>query len=329
MPVTSTHRTGENSAASSVIVWRAVLSAFCASLIGIGLARFAYTPLLPAIIGDHWFAASAAAYLGAANLAGYLAGALLGRPISARIPLVIVLRLMMLLATAAFFACAYPINFTWFFIWRFASGLAGGALMVLAAPAVLPHVPAPRRGLAGGTIFMGVGAGIAASGTLVPLLLERGIQETWFGLGGLALFLTVIAWRGWPSETAPASVPAERPHAPKLGSLRALYVEYALNAAGWVPHMIFLVDFVARGMGQGVQTGSEYWVLFGFGATVGPLLAGHLADRAGFRSRHPLGVPSRSRRGGHSGTAIGTGLAHSFERRGRCVCYRYRPANPR
>ena len=30
--------------------WRAILSAFCASLIGIGLARFAYTPLLPAIV---------------------------------------------------------------------------------------------------------------------------------------------------------------------------------------------------------------------------------------------------------------------------------------
>jgi hypothetical protein len=43
------------------VIWRAVLSAFCASLIGIGLARFAYTPLLPAIIADHWFAPAAAA----------------------------------------------------------------------------------------------------------------------------------------------------------------------------------------------------------------------------------------------------------------------------
>ena len=53
----------------------------------------------------------------------------------------------MLLATAAFFACAFPLGFAWFFSWRFASGLAGGALMVLAAPTVLPHVPASRRGL--------------------------------------------------------------------------------------------------------------------------------------------------------------------------------------
>jgi predicted MFS family arabinose efflux permease len=64
--------------------------------------------------------------------------------------------------------------------------------------------------------------------------------------------------------------------------LRALYVEYGLNAAGWVPHMVFLVDFIARGQGEGIKMGSEYWVIFGLGATVGPLLVGHLADRAGF-----------------------------------------------
>jgi len=64
--------------------------------------------------------------------------------------------------------------------------------------------------------------------------------------------------------------------------LRALYSGYALNALGLVPHMIFLVDFIARGLGQGLDTGAEYWVLFGLGAIVGPLLSGHLADRAGF-----------------------------------------------
>jgi predicted MFS family arabinose efflux permease len=46
--------------------------------------------------------------------------------------------------------------------------------------------------------------------------------------------------------------------------------------------MIFLVDFIARGLGQGIATGSQYWVLYGLGAIVGPLLTGHLADRSGF-----------------------------------------------
>ncbi len=56
--------------ASSANVGRAILSAFCSGLIGIGLARFAYTPLLPALVEAHWFLPADAAYLGAVNLAG-------------------------------------------------------------------------------------------------------------------------------------------------------------------------------------------------------------------------------------------------------------------
>jgi len=268
------------------MAWRPVLSAFCASLIGIGLARFAYTPLLPAIVSAHWFDASTAAYLGAANLAGYLAGALLGRGLAVRWSVVTILRAMMLLATAAFFACAEPVSFAWYFGWRFAAGLAGGALMVLAAPSVLAHVPVARRGLAGGVIFMGVGAGVAASGTLVPLLLQGGVTQTWIGLGLLSALLTALAWAGWPHEKPDSPAPTHSEPAATSRSraitLRALYGEYALNAAGWVPHMIFLVDYVARGLHQGVAVGAEFWVLFGIGATLGPVLAGHLADRAGF-----------------------------------------------
>ncbi len=264
--------------------WRATASAACASLVGIGLARFAYTPLLPAIIGAHWFAPSAAAYLGAANLAGYLAGALLGRPLAAKIAAPPLLRGLMLLATAAFFACATPLSVTWFFVWRLLSGISGGALMVLAATSVLPHVAPQRRGIASGIIFAGVGLGIAASGTLVPLLLRHGLTEAWCGLGVLSLILTVAAWGGWPAG-APARPAAAAAHRHTRGTavrLRALYVEYALCAAGLVPHMLFLVDFVARGLGQGLDSGAQYWVLFGLGAVVGPIFSGHLADRTGF-----------------------------------------------
>ena len=46
--------------------------------------------------------------------------------------------------------------------------------------------------------------------------------------------------------------------------------------------MIFLVDFVARGLGRGLVTGAQYWVLFGIGAMLGPLASGRVADRIGF-----------------------------------------------
>jgi MFS family permease len=184
-----------------------------ATLVGIGLARFAYTPLIPALIAAHWFTPSQAIYLGAANLAGYLAGALLARPLVARIPAARLLRMMMALATTAFFACALPLSFLWFFVWRFAAGLAGGMLMVLAAPTLLPEVPAARRGFAGGIIFTGVGLGIAASGILVPLLLRSGLVATWCGLGAVAVLLTLVTWSAWPEtqRAAPADRAARRP----------------------------------------------------------------------------------------------------------------------
>jgi predicted MFS family arabinose efflux permease len=261
--------------------WRMVLAGLCANLVGVGLARFAYTPLIPALIAADWFSASAAVYLGAANLAGYLAGALSARPIALRIGATPALRGMMTLAGISFLACAFPLSFCWFFVWRFAAGISGGVLMALAAPTVLPLVPASRRGLAGGFIFTGVGLGIAASGSLVPLLLHAGLAQTWFGLGGLALLLTAASWNGWPSEDAAQRVQSDAP-APRRSSLARLYVEYGLNAAGLVPHMVFLVDYIARGLGHALASGARHWVLFGIGAMLGPLVNGRLADRVGF-----------------------------------------------
>jgi predicted MFS family arabinose efflux permease len=264
----------------------AVLAGLCATLLGIGLARFAYTPLIPALVAEGWFAPSAAVYLGAANLAGYLAGAALARGLAARAGAPRVLRAMMATAAASLLACAVPLSFAWFFVWRLASGVAGGALMVLAAPSVLPHVDPARRGRASGLIFTGVGLGIAASGTLVPLLMRIGLAETWCGLGAVGVVLTAVAWRGWPpAPVTAAAARAARPEPPARpgAALGPLLVEYALNAAGLVPHMVFLVDFVARGLGQGLDAGARYWVLFGLGASVGPVAAGLLADRIGFR----------------------------------------------
>jgi predicted MFS family arabinose efflux permease len=131
---------------------------------------------------------------------------------------------------------------------------------------------------------MGVGLGIAASGTLVPLLLQHGLARTWAGLALLSFALTLMAWFGWPAAAAPAPAPRS-PGAPALptGALRAICLEYALNAVGLVPHMIFLVDFVARELGQGLAAGAGYWVLFGVGAVFGPLIGGLVADQVGFK----------------------------------------------
>ncbi|MFG6206746.1 YbfB/YjiJ family MFS transporter [Pseudomonas retamae] len=266
-------------------IWMPIFAGLCASLVSIGLARFAYTPLIPSLIEARWFSANDVVYLGAANLVGYLIGALLGRPTARQLGNKNALRLMMLLVTAAFFACAFPLSVSWFFGWRLLSGIAGGAIMVLVAATVLPHVPTARKGLASGAIFLGIGLGIAGSGTLVPPLLSLGLQATWLGLGALALMLTALSWFGWPDDFAHPSVTHEVTGAePTPRAVYLLFAQYAFMAAGLVPAMVFLVDYVARGLGAGAHTGALIWVMYGLGAIVGPVSYGFLADHLGARS---------------------------------------------
>ena len=44
-------------------IWLPIFAGLSASLVSIGLARFAYTPLIPALIQAHWFSASDVVYL--------------------------------------------------------------------------------------------------------------------------------------------------------------------------------------------------------------------------------------------------------------------------
>lgn len=280
------HRSSAPLTPAPSAIWLPIFAGLCASLVSIGLARFAYTPLIPSLIQAHWFSASDVVYLGAANLVGYLIGALIGHPLARRTSNKTALRLMMLAVTLAFFACGFPLSMSWFFGWRLLSGIAGGAIMVLVAGTVLPHVPATRRGLASGAIFLGIGLGIAGSGTLVPPLLSLGLQQTWFGLGVLALVLTAASWFGWPTAAhlvaaAPSDTSSPAPADP---SVYLLFAQYAFMATGLVPAMVFLVDYVARGLNAGAHVGALIWVMYGLGAIVGPVSYGFLADQLGAKT---------------------------------------------
>ncbi|MGH7156308.1 MAG: YbfB/YjiJ family MFS transporter, partial [Acetobacteraceae bacterium] len=107
-------------------------------------------------------------------------------------------------------------------------------------------------------------------------------------LGLVSLLMTLIAWGGWPSVPPQPASGTARTATPGL-PIAALLIEYGLTAAGLVPHMVFLVDFIARGLGAGIVIGGLYWVVFGLGAVAGPLLAGAVADRIGFGRALRLG----------------------------------------
>jgi len=264
--------------------WRAALSGLCAMLVGIGLARFAYAPIIPALVEGGWFSAGQAAYLGAINLAGYLLGAVIATRLERRWSALSVLRAAMVAAAVALAACALPFGFAWVGAWRLVAGVAGAVLMVLAAPTVLARTPVGRRGRVAGIVFTGIALGIMLSGVLVPWLAERGVVATWLGLAGLAAALTALGWRGWPAAAARAP---ERgaPRPGRLGGGAALAMlagAYGLDAVGYVPHTVFVVDFVSRGLERGLAVGGAYWAVLGLGAAGGPMIAGWAAERWGF-----------------------------------------------
>lgn len=283
---TETTHAAHAPSATRAEVWRYIFAGLSASLVSIGLARFGFTPLIPELIHQHWFSTSSVIYLGAANLAGYLIGALIARPIGGRIGNQRALRMMMLLITLTFLACAFPLSLAWYFVWRLLSGVAGGVVMVLVAGTILPHVPPASRGRASGAIFLGLGLGIAATGTLIPLLLGMGLRVTWIGLAVLSAVLSAASWFAWPpvqshKNAAGTAHPAPRHVTTANWRIKLLFGQYALMAASAVAPMVFLVDYISRGLGMGTEYGALFWVLYGIGAIVGPPLYGWVADKAG------------------------------------------------
>jgi MFS family permease len=254
-----------------------IFAGLCATLLGVGLQRFAYAPLLPAMVQQHWLSAGPAGALAAVNLAGYLGGAAIAPGIARAFGLRITLRMAMLAATLAFALCAINWGVAWLVAWRAIAGAAGGLLMVLGGPAVQASVPARMRGLASGLMFTGIGIGIIGGAILVPALLGVGLPAAWLALSVTAAVLTVLSWRLWPVTAV--SRPAGRPRLRgPAGRLAAVYLLGAIAAA---PHMIWWPDFIARGLDRGATLAALLWALYGLSVAVGPTLFSRLAGRIG------------------------------------------------
>jgi len=224
----------------------------------------------------------AANYAGAANLAGYFIGAACAYRLGALVGPGRAVRIALVLTLASFLACALPLGFAWLAFWRFVPGVTGALLMILGASVILNRVRAQVRGRAAGIIMTGAGLGVVlASAAIVPLA-DLGLRFVWFALAVLSLIATAASWHAWHDGPAAPADPVAGGKSGRFGpAILLLVVAYGCDGAGFVPHTIFWVDYVARAMGLGAVWGSVSWVGFGLGAMAGPVAVGALADRLG------------------------------------------------
>lgn len=263
---------------------------FLATLSGVGLARFAYTALMPQMVLAGWFTGEQVAYLGAANLLGYLIGALAAAPLADRLGAVRVLVLCWAAVALSFMGCSFAQPMPVFFVWRLISGMAGATLMVLGPSIAMAATPLARRAALGPLMFCGIGVGALLSATLVPSLALQSLGAVWWGL---ALVCVAALWGGWrcarllpapaPIAVTPQALASALP-APALWTLPVVLVllAYVTDGFGFVPHTVFWVDYLARELHLGASYASTQWAIFGLGAVAGPLCASLCASRWGW-----------------------------------------------
>ncbi|MFT6915591.1 MAG: putative MFS family arabinose efflux permease [Motiliproteus sp.] len=277
----------------------ALLTGMMATLAGIGVARFAYTPLLPELVKQQWFSDSQAAYLGAANLLGYLIGALSAHRLSERLSVRMLMGWCFAGIALSFVLCAQPGHFGWFFIWRLIAGVCGAILMVVGPATALSKTPAARRAGVGAFVFTGIGLGAVLSASVVPLLMQVSLSATWLALGTLSLLAGLIGDRGLvrlPNTAVQTIRAGKSTRTPRGAGLLVIVVmaAYALDAVGFIPHTLFWVDYLAREQGLGTQAASVQWAVFGVGAVCGPLFAGIVAQRLGWHSGLTLAFAAKA-----------------------------------
>lgn len=262
-------------------IMRAAVSGLLAMFVSIGVARFGFAPIVPALAKAHWYSAAGAFWLGTVNLAGYFIGAAIMRawvrPFAAK-PAILILVGLTALSTLG---SGLNWGWLWFGAWRLISGVTAGILMVLMASAVVGRAPPAARGRISGITFAGMGTGTAASALLVPWLIQHGLEFTWITLGIVCTVATLVIAVLMPASQIQPMKRGEASGRPPSAVL-LIILAYGLTALGFVPHMLFLPSFAALGLHRGIAAGAEIAAWLGIAAMLGPVILGRIADRFGF-----------------------------------------------
>ncbi len=268
----------------SLSVNRSLAGGVAALLLAMGIGRFAYTPLLPAMQDATGLGDDGAGAIASINLAGYLIGALALTALPDAARGLAALRLSLIASVASTIGMAASDSIGVWTALRLLSGLASAGVFVLATATVQRALAeAGRPGLIG-VHFIGVGAGIALSGSTVALLgPQLGWRGGWLALGGLATAALIVAWRtlGAPIAPGTAATPRRTAAARPVGfALTMLTAAYFCEGAGYIVTGTFLVR-IARDMPALGDWAPHLWTIVGVAGAPSAMLWALLGRRIG------------------------------------------------
>ena len=268
----------------------------------LGLARFGYSIVLPAMQEGLGMDNTQAGALATANLVGYLALSVIGGALASRFGPRAVITAGLGLAGVAMLLTGLARSFPEAAAWRLVTGVGSGASNVPVMGLMAAWFALRRRGLAAGVAVAGSSLALIALGPTVPEVLkvygESGWRVCWFGFGGLTLLIAALAFallRNHPGDVGlrpVASVPGDRPPAPRTGALQwgAVYRSPAVWHLGLVyvafgfSYIIYMTFFVKALMAEGSYTREAAGGLFmtmGWFSLLCGLIWGAVSDAIG------------------------------------------------
>jgi predicted MFS family arabinose efflux permease len=248
----------------------------------IGIGRFVYTPILPAMLGALGWSKSDAGLVASANLLGYFIGALLaGRPFVIARPRPWLLTALTISAVSTA-AMAVPSDMVSFVSLRFIGGVASAFAIVCTSTLVLERLSASGRGSLSAIQFAGVGFGVMISAIAVSTMLAAGAswRTLWMGTGSLAILAAIAAALLIPAaEDHRAPMKADVAGTPPPG-MAAMIVAYGLFGFGYIITATFLVAIV-RLTAEVRVLEPWVWTLFGLAAIPSVTVWNWLGKRIG------------------------------------------------
>ncbi|OFS96170.1 MFS transporter [Stenotrophomonas sp. HMSC10F06] len=262
--------------------WQVITAGICALVLTVGLARFAYTPLLPVMRLDAGLTAAAGGWLATFNYLGYLAGTVLVARVGDMQLKFRFYRIGLVLAVVSTGLMGTTTDMAFWGVLRFVAGLSSTAGLLLASGLVLNWLLAHQRRPQLGLHFAGLGVGIAVSGLAAAAMADQlASSRQWIALGTLAVVFLIPAWAWMPPPAAISSTTgANAPPPPGRRWRWLLIASYFCAGVGFVVSATFIVAIL-------VQTpafaghGSWVWMLVGLTAIPSTFAWDRLSNRLG------------------------------------------------